>query len=318
MKDDEKKFLLKICRMYYFDELTQAEIGKKVGVSRPVISKALQRSRTEGLVEIIIHDDAFHTIDLEYQIENAFSLEDVLVVPTAEMPPEMAKIALSKAAATYVSKKLNEVTKIGISWGTTLYSLVKEFPNDVHEHLKVIPLIGGMGSNRIELHSNQIAFELSKKLNCSCESLYAPAIVESEKYRELLLQTQAISDVIEEAKSIDLAIVGIGNPLVQSTMEEIGYLGEAEIASMKLAEVVGDINSCFILANGTIAQNTINQRVIGINVEDLRHVKKVIAVAEGVHKVESILATLRGGYINVLITDEITALKLVENLKNQK
>lgn len=318
MTDDEKKFLLKICRMYYFDELTQAEIGKKVGVSRPVISKALQRSRTVGLVEIIIHDDAFHTIDLEQQIENAFSLEDVLVVPTAEMPLEMAKIALSKAAATYVSKKLNDVTKIGVSWGTTLYSLVKEFPNDAHEHLKVIPLIGGMGSTRIELHSNQIAFELSKKLNCSCESLYAPAIVESEKYRELLLQTQAISDVIEEAKSIDLAIVGIGNPLVQSTMEEIGYLGEAEIESMKQAEVVGDINSCFIVADGTIAQNTINERVIGINVEDLRHVKKVIAVAEGVHKVESILATLRGGYINVLITDEITALKLVKNLKKQK
>lgn len=315
MTNDEKKYLLKICRMYYFDELTQAEIGKKIGVSRPVISKALQRSRSVGLVEIIIHDDAFHTIDLEQQIGMAFLLEDVLVVPTAELPPEMAKIALSKAAATYVSKKLNDVSKIGVSWGTTLYSLVKEFPDDAHEHLRVIPLIGGMGSNRIELHSNQIAFELSKKLNCNCESLCAPAIVESEKYRELLLRTQAISDVIEEAKSIDLAIVGIGNPLVQSTMEEIGYLCEAEIESLKNTKVVGDINSCFIISDGTIAENEINQRVIGINVEDLRQVKKVIAVVEGLHKVESILAALRGGYINVLITDDITALKLVEYLK---
>lgn len=318
MTDDEKKFLLKICRMYYFEEWTQAEIAKKIGMSRPVVSKALQKSRNEGLVEIIIHDDSFQTIDLEQQIENAFSLEDVLVVPTVEMPPDMAKVALSKAAAAYVLKKLKGITKIGVSWGTTLYSLVKEFPEDAHEHLKIIPLVGGMGSHRVELHSNQIAFELSKKLHCSCKSLYAPAIVESGKYREFLLQTQIVSDVLEAAKQIDLAVVGIGNPFVQSTMEVIGYLGKEEIDSLKQAGVVGDINSCFILADGSIAKNTINERVIGINVEDLRSVSKVVAIAEGTHKIDSILATLRGGYIHTLITDEGTALELVKKIKKQK
>ncbi|KEQ21560.1 sugar-binding transcriptional regulator [Paenibacillus tyrfis] len=318
MTDGEKKFLLKICRMYYFDELTQAEIAKKVGVSRPIISKGLQRARSEGLVEIIIHDDAFHTIDLEQQIENAFSVEDVIVVPTAELPPEIAKNALAKEAASYVVKQLKDVAKVGVSWGTSLHSLVKEFPGEHHEHLKVIPLVGGMGSNRIELHSNQIAYELSKKLNCSCESLYAPAIVESEKFRELLLQTPAVSDVLEEARKIDLAIVGIGNPFIRSTMEEIGYIGKEELKNMEQARVVGDINSCFVLADGSIAKNTINERVIGINVEELRNVKKVVAVTEGIHKVDSILATLRGGYINTLITDERTASELVKKLNDAK
>jgi DNA-binding transcriptional regulator LsrR (DeoR family) len=318
MKDEEKKFLLKICRMYYFDEMTQAEIAKKIGFSRPIISKALQRARNEGLVEIIIHDDAFHTINLEQEIENAYSLEDVIVVPTIEMPTEMAKVAVSKAAASYVLKNLKDLSKIGVSWGTTLYSLVKEFPNDSYENLKIIPLVGGMGSTRIELHSNQIAFELSKKLNCSCESLYAPAIVESGNLRGLLLQTPNVADVLEEARSIDLAIVGIGNPLYQSTMEHIGYLGETEINSIRQAQVVGDINSCFILADGSIAPNTINERVIGVNVEDLRKVNKVVAIAHGKHKVESILAALGGGYINVLITDEQTAQDLVRKINKSK
>jgi DNA-binding transcriptional regulator LsrR (DeoR family) len=318
MKDDEKKFLLKISRMYYFDEMTQAEIAKKIGFSRPIISKALQRARNEGLVEIIIHDDAFHTIDLEQEIENAYSLEDVIVVPTIEMPVEMAKTAVSKAAAAFVLKNLRDLSKIGVSRGTTLNSLVKEFPEDSFENLTIIPLIGGMGSSRIELHSNQIAFELSKKLNCSCESLYAPAIVESGNLRELLLQTPTVADVLEEASNIDLAIVGIGNPLYKSTMEDIGYLGEEEINSLRAAQVVGDINSCFILADGSIAPNTINERVIGVNVEDLRKVKKVVAIAHGKHKVESILAALRGGYIHVLITDEQTAQDLARKIKKSK
>jgi len=317
MTDEEKKFLLKISRMYYFDEWTQAEIAKKIGVSRPIISKALQKARNEGLVEIIIHDDAFHTIDLEQELESVYSLEDVIVAPTAEMPPEMAKTAVARAAAAYVLKSLKDVTKLGVSWGMTLNSVVKEFPNDTYEHLKIIPLIGGMGSNRVELHSNQIAYELSKKLNCSCESLYAPAIVESAGFRDLLLQTPTVADVLEEARSIDLAVVGIGNPFTHSTMEEIGYLGQAEMESIRQAGVVGDINSCFVRADGSIATNTINERVIGVNVEDLRKVNKVVAVAHGTHKVDSIMATLKGGYVDVFITDERTALDLVRKIKNK-
>lgn len=309
--------MLKISRMYYLDELTQAEIAKKVGVSRPIISKGLQKARNEGLVEIIIHDEVEHTINLEQEIANAFSLVDVIVVPTAEMPAEVAKNALSKAAAAYVLKQLKDasITKLGISWGTTLANIVKEWPNEAHEQLKVIPLIGGMGSNRIELHSNQLAYELSKKLGCNCESLYAPAIVETEQFRELLLQTPTVADVLEEAKKIDLAIVGIGNPYVDSTMEEIGYIGAEELKSLKAAGVVGDINSCFVCEDGSIAKNTINERVIGVNVDDLKQVDKVIAVVQGVHKVDSIIATLRGGYVDTLITDEQTAAELVHKIK---
>ncbi|MBT2696615.1 hypothetical protein J7E79_04165 [Bacillus sp. ISL-40] len=59
-----------------------------------------------------------------------------------------------------------------------------------------------------------------------------------------------------------------------------------------------------------------NNRVIGISLEELKKIKKVIAVVEGEHKAESVLGALRGQFINVLIIDEQTAdvvLKLNEN-----
>jgi DNA-binding transcriptional regulator LsrR (DeoR family) len=314
MNEEEKKFLLKISRMYYFDEWTQAEIAGKVGVSRPIISKGLQKARSEGLVEIIIHDDGIYTIDLENKIESAFSLEDVIVVPTKDIAKEAARSALSKAAAGYVWKQLKDASRVGVSWGTTLHHMVREFPSDPQTHLKIFPLVGGMGSHRIELHSNQIAFELSKKLECNCESLYAPAIVETAEFRDLLLRTPEISGVLEEARNVDLALVGIGNPFSQSTMQVIGYVGDEEIKSLRKAKVVGDINSCFIRADGSIASNTINERVIGINTEDLKKTRKVIAVAEGLHKTDSIIAALKGGYITTLITEEHTAAAIVAQL----
>jgi DNA-binding transcriptional regulator LsrR (DeoR family) len=97
-------------------------------------------------------------------------------------------------------------------------------------------------------------------------------------------------------------------------MEAIGYIGEQELESLRNADVVGDINSCFIRADGTIAPNTINERVIGLNTEDLRNIPKVIAIVQGVHKVEGLLANLRGGYIDTLITDEETAIGLVKQM----
>lgn len=314
LSTDEKKLLLKICRLYYFDEWTQADIAKKMGVSRPIISKLLQKARNEGLVEIIVHDDSFHTIELEQKIEKAFPISDVLVVPTVDMPSDTAKSALAKAAAGYVSKTIRDAKKVGVSWGTTLFELVKEYPYENREQIKVIPLVGGMGSNRIELHSNQIAFELSKKLNGTCESLYAPAIVETRELRDLFVQTPNLDLVLEEARQCDLALVGIGNPFVNSTMEQIGYLKEEEMDDLRRAKVVADINSCFIKADGSIARNTINDKVIGIDVEELRNVDKVIAIAAGTHKAESIMATLRGGYLDVLITDDLTAYEILKIL----
>lgn len=56
----------------------------------------------------------------------------------------------------------------------------------------------------------------------------------------------------------------------------------------------------------------IEDRLISTSLETLRQLKNVIGVAAGRSKVEAIRAALRGGYLDVLITDEDTALRLLE------
>lgn len=43
---EERRSLVKIANLYYNDGWTQEQIAKKLGVSRPVISKSLQKART--------------------------------------------------------------------------------------------------------------------------------------------------------------------------------------------------------------------------------------------------------------------------------
>jgi DNA-binding transcriptional regulator LsrR (DeoR family) len=68
----------------------------------------------------------------------------------------------------------------------------------------------------------------------------------------------------------------------------------------------------FFDANGVVVDIPLHARRIGIELADLKKIPKVIGVAGGVHKVEAILGALRGGFLNVLVTNEIAAIRLLE------
>ncbi|GAH18537.1 unnamed protein product, partial [marine sediment metagenome] len=55
---------------------------------------------------------------------------------------------------------------------------------------------------------------------------------------------------------------------------------------------------------GNLCQINLNERVIGINIEELKKINYVIGIAGGKVKASAILGVLRGGYINVLISDD--------------
>ena len=310
---EERRLMVKIAKLYYFEGWTQAQIAKKHNVSRPVISKLLNAAKKEGIVEIYIKDETIHTIDLEQQLEKKFGLKEVIVVSTAGFTQEMAKRQLGKAGASYISKNLKNIKNIGISWGSTLLSLVEEYPYERNAHIRIVPIIGGIGNNYVHLHSNQLAFNLAQKMNTSCMYLYAPAMVESDDLKEMLVHTKDIAMVLEEGRKVDMAVVGIGNPFKDSTLEVMGYLKESDLTSLKKAGAVGNIGSCFFNEVGMEIDHPLNDRFIGLNIEEIKKIPEVIGIVEGSHKLESIEAALVGGCLNVLITDDRTAQALLDN-----
>ncbi|MFK4300519.1 MULTISPECIES: sugar-binding transcriptional regulator [unclassified Paenibacillus] len=315
MNIEERKMLVKVCKMYYYESWTQEKIAEKIGVSRPMISKMLHRAREEGIIEIVIHDDDHEISTLEKEIEQLFKLKQVLVVPTKDLNKEMLSSAVGKAAAQFVLKLIKNGDRIGVSWGNTLYHMVREFPIEKKENVKIIPLVGGTGNHRNEMHSNQIAYELSKKLGVTCDTLYAPAVVETEELKNQIIQLPNIAEVLKEGEQIDLALVGIGNPFSMSTMERSGYLNEQVLTELKAMHIVADINSRFINRDGKVNEHPINNKVIGLGLDQLKKTKTVVGMAFGLHKIDCILAALRGRFINMLITDEASAKIIVQAQK---
>ncbi|MED4122668.1 sugar-binding transcriptional regulator [Halalkalibacterium halodurans] len=308
---EERRLIVKVASLYYFEGWTQAQVAKKIGVSRPVISKLLNKAKEQGIVEIYIKDENIHTVELEQRLEKKYHLKEAIVVPTSGLTQDMIKRAIGKATSYYVSKNIKGMDSIGISWGTTVASFVQEYPYEQHRELKVIPLVGGMGRKFVELHSNLLAYELAKKMNCECSYLYAPAMVEAKELKERLIQSEDIASVLEEGRNVKMAVVGIGSPFKGSTMKVMNYLKEEDIATLKKIGAVGDMSSRFYDALGQPIDHPLNELVIGIDLDELKRIPIVIGVSEGAHKVDSVEAALKGGYLDVLVTDDSTAQSLI-------
>ncbi len=314
----EKRELVRIAKLYYFTGLTQAEIAKKVGVSRPIISKMLQRARELEIVDIIIKDETVNMVELEQQIESMFGLDEVYVVPVqANASDEVVKQAVAKVAAQHFTKWIKDKKRIGISWGTTLFQMVNELPYDKNKRIKVFPLVGGIGRHRIEIHANQLAYELAKKLGGTCEFLYAPAIVETTELKKQLMESTEVRTLLEDLKKVDIAVLGIGNPY-ESTMVEMGYLKPEDIDDLKQHGAICDIGSRFINRSGDEIDMSLNSKVIGIELSALQKIPSVICVVSGVNKVEALLGALNGKYFNKLVVDELTASELLNRAAGGK
>jgi len=92
----------------------------------------------------------------------------------------------------------------------------------------------------------------------------------------------------------------------------MGYLSSDELRRLREKGAVGDILSRFFNAQGDLVDDEIHERVISIPIDKLRDRGKiVIGIAGGPLKLNAIQGALNGKYINVLITDEETAQKLL-------
>ena len=113
-----------------------------------------------------------------------------------------------------------------------------------------------------------------------------------------------------------MAIIGVGNPHEDSTLEKVGYLKAEDATSLREAGAAGDVGFRFFDDNGMLVDHPFNERVVGVHFEQLKEIPTVIAIADGTHKIRSLRGILANGLINVLVIDEQSAVQLVKNKTN--
>ncbi|MBI5951165.1 MAG: sugar-binding transcriptional regulator [Chloroflexi bacterium] len=311
---EETRLLVKVSKFYYEEGLSQDEIIERLDLSRSKVSRLLQQARDEGIVQITVVTPKHLFSDLENKLEKRFGLREALVVEThANDSQENILRELGIAAAGYLERSVGAKSTIGISWGLTLHNMVTALHPRRIPHTKVVQIIGGLGQPEAEVHATDLCRRLAHAVGGQLTLLPAPGIVASQQAREVLLADLYIQRAMEMFKQLDFAFVGIGAPDPESVLMRDGsIISNNELKMLLERGAVGDIALRFFDSKGQAIQSEIDNRVIGITLDQLKHAGRVIGIAGGPGKLPAIMGALNGKLINVLVTDSVTAEKLLQ------
>jgi DNA-binding transcriptional regulator LsrR (DeoR family) len=300
-----------LARRYYIDEKSQQEIAGEFGLSRPTVSNLLKKCRESGIVQIKIQDGSPRSTALGDELKKRYQLSHAVIVPASEDAAMIRTVGAE--AADYTSSLLRDQIKIGIAWGTTLYHMVHQLSFERIKGASVVQLMGGFGASNPQYDGADLAREFSKRIHGNYFPLQCPVLVKNIMVKEMLLKEPGIKEALLRAKSLDVAFVGISsNDPDQSAMVRAGFLSHEEAEQIRSAGAVGHVCGYSFDNRGSWMDIPSNHRIIGVDFDDFLRIPIRIGVACGVKKAEAIRASLTGGHLTTLITDEATAGHLLQ------
>ena len=311
---EQYHFMYKIAQAYYQFGQTQQEIAVRFAISRPKVSRLLQKARDQGIVNITLVPPDTDGVEIERALEEKYQLEEVLAVPV-EPGYDDGKIAsvLGPTAADCLLRSMKGHEIVGFAWGKTILSMVDALPIRMWPHVTIVQIAGGLGPLEASEHATELTHRVAQQFNAQLRLLQAPGIVASKSVAQALLEEPQIALTLELASKAQIAVVGLGVPSMDSVVLRYGsLLNQEDLNNLNSAGAVGDIALRYIDANGYSVKDDINQRTIGLSLDKIKSIPRVIGVAGGSEKYAVIRAALIGHYLDVLITDIVTARRLLE------
>jgi DNA-binding transcriptional regulator LsrR (DeoR family) len=307
------RLITQILTLYYRKGLSQAEVAKRLELSPSKVNRLFNYAHEQGMVEVKIQTPLQHVFEIETRLKAIFDVREAIIVPAVLDDTETLTQAVGAAAARYIETHTRHGDAIVVGGGTTTLATVRELEVKRAYDVTVLPLEGGVQGNIIT-EVNYVAAELARKLGGRAFLLHAPAFVDTPEKREMLMQLSQIKDIMEMARQANVALVGIGG-VNYETSRYVQYTGLSADDMKRIEQEhkgVGEIGSMVFGIEGKPTAVEYANRVVGLTLQELKAIPFTIGVAATAIKALPIYGALRGGYIDVLIADEIAAQGVLE------
>ncbi len=308
------RLIVKIALMYHQRGMSQAQVAKHLGLSQARVSQLLKAAVEQRIVETVVHVPAGMFSHIEDELERGYGLEEVTVVDAGPAGGTL-KHALGVGAAPFVQLALEGAKVIGVAaWSETLLAAVEAMKPIAPEKGRfVVNVFGGFGPS-----ASQGYTRLMQRLAQLCSArpvfLLGPGVVANARIRNALRREPQVQEVVSYYDRLSVLLVGIGAVPTAPVLRDMGYVSAEDQAELRANGAIGDISLHFFDAEGRPVRSSLDDRVVGIELEQLRKVPRIVAVAGGEGKVDAIHAAMRGRWIHSLITDLETAQQLLERL----
>ena len=331
--------------MYYVQGETMEVIAHHLRVSRSTVSRLLARARREGIVRVTLVQPG-GAGSLEGRMARVFGVR-THIVPVREGTTEIHRLQqVASVAAAHMVDLIEALADsggsggrdvpgegadresrvqggggggvvVGVAWGTTMSEVSAALPSRPIPGLTVVQLNGASDPMREGPSAGEVLSHLRASLGARTISFPVPAFFDHVATREAMWSERSIERVLAVTRRASLAVFGVGaldalNGALPSQVYEGGHLTARDQAVLRRQEVVGDVCTVLLRADGSWRDVALNARATGPTPAQLARIPRRLCVAAGTGKARALLAALRARTATDLIVDDATARAVLE------
>lgn len=307
MVGDELKLMAAVARRFYLDDVSKTELANEFEMSRFRVARLLQQARDLGLVTITINDRADELDSLSEQLRDHLRLDECVVVTAGETETANRQ-RLARAAAVEMKRHIRAGDLVGLSWGRTLVAIGGELADLAP--CTLIQLTGIVG-NDFTQSPIEVIRRIADRSSVQTLSLFCPLFAGTVEAAAAFRLDPTVRRVLESYKDLRMAVLSLGSwdpPITQLGTS----LGANDQNNLSAAGARAELAGIFIRDDGVIVDTDAASRRISVSVDDLLCTPRVLAAAGSVEKAPAIAAVARSGLITSLVTDDLTAVELLQ------
>jgi DNA-binding transcriptional regulator LsrR (DeoR family) len=324
--------------LYYEEGLKQDEVAHRFGISRASVFNLLQKARDEGVVTVSIDLDRMNLVRLAADLKAIGGIDECYVVPSSGADRPVSE-RIAGLGARLLERRIGPESVLGVAWGRTVMAL-SEALTQLRRPNTTIAQITGSAIATYDFSPELCTSNIALKLGGRCVNLHAPGIVSTAEMKALLMGEPIIAQHFRLLRTCDVTLFGVTDLGSETLLKHSGFMTTQILRDYEDRGAVGFVSGYFYDRDGHTVRTELDDRHISMSVEDFlavptricvgggptntvrtelddRHISMSvedflavptrICVGGGPTKVEAIRAMLKGGYANVLVTDEATA-----------
>jgi deoxyribonucleoside regulator len=308
--------IARVAYLYYTESLNQQEIAEQLHLSRITVGRMLQRAREEGIVQIKINTPDNVFFDIERQLIQQYGLKDAIVTMEAEAGDPLYR-TLAEATANWLLSHVWKGARIGLGMGRTISHIPSVFKPERPLECTFSEVTGGASMASKGVTQYNIVSKMAELAGGRAEYIYAPIIVSNKDACQALMNEAPVREALERARQCDIMIQGIGPVDYTALLYIHDYLNQQELESLLAQGGVGDLLGRYFDQYGESIESPLDQRIIGLTLDDIARIPWSVVVAGGAEKVPALRAVINKHLINILITDVSTAKHLLKEPTRQ-
>lgn len=311
---NHRDLLASLAQDYYLSQLSLADLVEKYDLSRYLVNKYLEDARKEGVVTINVAAPNPRNLEMENKFQELFDIDNIHIISDSLNPIETSENALNYAAHQ-IAPLITQSKVVGLTWGSTVYNLIQNFPVSIQEDITFTQFLGENMKYKSDVGSMRMVELAASKFSAEYLTMAGPLYVLDDAVREGMKAEMAIRPSFEAAQHMDFLFTALGTVASLNSIPVWRDNADSILAGVNQDDIAGmvygrpfDIDGNFLSLD--------HDHVFGLDIDTIMSTPRRFAVVKSKFKTNAIIGALRGKFFTDVVMTEAVARRVLNDISN--